>query len=139
MISPTDRQQAVALITEAQRAGARLAAACAELGLDLRTYQRWTREAVLKVDGRPGAVRPAPANKLSATEQAAVLAICHEPRYASLPPGQIVPRLADEGTYIASESSFYRLLRQADEQHHRGRARTPRPPSEPPPLGGACP
>jgi putative transposase len=132
MIRPADRQQAVALITEAQRAGARLAPACAELGLDLRTYERWTREAVLKVDGRPGAVRPAPANKLSAAEQAAVLAICHAPRYASLPPGQIVPRLADEGTYVASESSCYRLLRQADEQHHRGRARAPRPPSEPP-------
>jgi putative transposase len=27
-----------------------------------------------------------------------------------LPPGQIVPRLADEGEYVASESTFYRIL-----------------------------
>jgi putative transposase len=139
MISPADRQQAVALIAEAHRAGARLAPACAELGLDRRTYQRWTREAVLKVDGRPGAVRLAPANQLSAEERAQVLARCHEPAYASLPPGQIVPRLADEGTYIASESSFYRILREADEQHHRGRARAPRLPSEPPRLVARVP
>jgi transposase InsO family protein len=139
MIRPADRQQAVALITEAHQAGARLARACTELGLDLRTYQRWTREAVLKGDGRPGAVRPAPANQLSAEERALVLARCHEPAYASLPPGQIVPRLADEGTYLASESSFCRILREADEQHQRGRARAPRPPSEPPRLVARAP
>jgi hypothetical protein len=76
-------------------------------------------------------VRPAPANKLSAEERAEVLALCHESPYASLPPGQIVPRLADEGRYIASESSFYRILHEAEEQQHRGRARAPRPPAEP--------
>ena len=139
MISPANRQQAVALVAEAQQAGARLAPACAEWGLDRRTYPRWTREAGLKVDGRPGAVRPPPANKLSAEERAQVLARCHEPAYASLPPGQIVPRLADEGTYIASESSFYRLLREADEQHQRGRARAPRPPNAPPRLVARAP
>ena len=133
MIRPADRQQAVTLINEAHRPGARLSRVCAELGLTVRTYQRWTQEAAVKVDGRPGAVRPVPANQLSAAEQAAVLAVCHEPPYASLPPGQIVPRLADEGTYLASEATFYRLLRQADEQHHRGggpklRAHPARPP-----------
>jgi transposase InsO family protein len=53
------------------------------------------------------------------------LDICHQPQYASLPPGQIVPRLADQGCYIASESSFYRILHAAGEQHHRGRSRKP--------------
>lgn len=139
MISPSDRQQAVTLIDEAHRTGARLSRACAASGLTVRTYQRWTQEAAVKVDGRPGAVRPTPANKLSAAEQAAVLAVCHEPQYASLPPGQSVPRLADDGTSLASESSFYRILRQAEEQHHRGRASTPRPPSEPPRLVARIP
>ena len=55
-----------------------------------------------------------------------MLALCHAPAYASLPPGQIVPRLADQGEYMASESSFYRILREADEHHHRGRRRPPR-------------
>ena len=55
-----------------------------------------------------------------------MLALCHAPAYASLPPGQIVPRLADQGEYMAWESSFYRILREADEHHHRGRRRPPR-------------
>ena len=132
MISLPDRQQAVELIQEACRQGARLQPACTELGIDVSTYQRWTRGEAIKPDGRPLAVRPRPANKLSAAARAEVLALCHESPYASLPPGQIVPRLADEGQYIASESSFYRILREAEEQHHRGRARTPRPAAEPP-------
>lgn len=134
MISALDRRQTVTLVEEARQAGARLAGACAELGIDVRTYQRWTQGSELKVDGRADAVHPPPANKLSAEERARVLAICHEPLYASLPPGQIVPRLADQGEYIASDSSFYRILRAADEQHHRGRSRAPRPPAEPPRL-----
>ncbi len=44
---------------------------------------------------------------------------------ASLPPSPIVPTLADRGQYLASESSFYRVLRSASQQHHRGRARKP--------------
>ncbi len=139
MISTSDRQKAVELIDEARPAGARLKSACRELGIDARTYQRWTQAGQLKTDGRPEAVRPAPANKLSAEERAKVLAICHEPAYASLPPGQIVPRLADEGQYIASESSFYRLLREANEPHHRGRSRPPRPAGEPPRLRAKAP
>lgn len=67
------------------------------------------------------------------------IAICHEPDYASLPPGQIVPRLADQGQYIASESSFYRILHDADEQHHRGRSRAPQPPTAPPRLVARVP
>jgi transposase InsO family protein len=43
-----------------------------------------------------------------------------------------VPRWADQGKYLASESSFYRILRQADEPHPRGRRRPPRPRGEPP-------
>lgn len=137
MISTPDRQQAVELIEEAHRRGARLRPACEQLGLRVRTYRRWSQGEALKVDGRPEAVRPVPANKLSVEERARVLEICHQPAYASLPPGQIVPQLADQGEYIASESSFYRILRQAGEQHHRGRSQPPRPPA-PPPRHRAC-
>ena len=52
--------------------------------------------------------------------------ICNESTYQSLPPSQIVPRLADEGKYIASESSFYRVLREAEQVNRRGRAQAPR-------------
>ncbi len=47
-------------------------------------------------------------------------------RITSLPPSQIVPRLADQRRYLASESSFYRILRAADQQHRRGRSQPPR-------------
>lgn len=97
MISTPDRQEAVELIEEAHRNGAPLRPACEQLGLSVRTYRRWIRGDGIKVDGRPEAVRPVPATKLSAEERVRVLAICHQPAYASLPPGQIVPQLADQG------------------------------------------
>ena len=53
----------------------------------------------------------APCNQLSDIERARVLAVLNEPEHASLPPHQIVPRLADQGKYIASESTMYRVLK----------------------------
>lgn len=126
MISASDRQYAVALIDEAVAAGARKATACRELGISLRTLQRWTRRGELAQDGRPSATRPAPANKLSEAERQAILSTCNQAEYASLPPGQIVPQLADQGLYLASESTFYRVLKAHDQLHRRGRARPPR-------------
>lgn len=67
-----------------------------------------------------------PANRLSQPEQAAVLAAANAPRFASLSPHQIVPALADEGCYLASESTFYRLLRDADQLARRGRPKAPK-------------
>lgn len=125
MISAPDRRRACELIDEACRAGARLEPACAELGLTARTYRRWTRDGEVQHDQRPEADRPSPANKLSEAERQEVLAVCHKQAYASLPPSQIVPALADQGRYIASESTFYRILREEDEQHHRGRSQPP--------------
>ena len=103
-------------------AGARRARASEVLGLSLRTLQRWQHR---PADGRPLAVRPVPSNKLTPEEQAAVLAAANSPEFASLPPHQIVPRLADRGEYVASESTMYRLLKATGLQSSRGRARTP--------------
>jgi len=125
MISTADRRQTVVLINSARKDGSRLAPACQVVGISVRTYQRWTEYGDIESDRRPTAQRPEPANKLTEKERQCILDICHQPEYASLPPGQIVPRLADKGTYIASESSFYRVLHEADEQHHRGRSRKP--------------
>ena len=52
-----------------------------------------------------------PGNRLSEEERKVILETCNAPEHADLPPSQIVPRLADEGIYLASESSFYRVLR----------------------------
>ena len=126
MISAPDRRQAVELIDEARSNGARLEPACRELEITARTYQRWTSGGQVRADRRPEVPRPPPANKLSPEERESVLSACHDRQYASLPPGQIVPKLADQGVYIASESTFYRILHEVDEQHHRGRSRKPR-------------
>lgn len=125
MISTPDRCRAVELIDEARAAGARLEPACEVLGISGRTYQRWTEADAVCADGRPTAERPRPAHALSDEERAAVLDACNRPEHADLPPSQIVPKLADEGEYIASESTFYRVLRQEKQAEHRGRAKAP--------------
>ena len=124
MTSAPDRQDIVALITEAVDAGARESVACHELSLHPRTYQRWQgSDGEVMQDLRPLAERPSPVNRLSEDERDQIVATCNAAEFASLPPSQIVPRLADRGTYIASESSFYRVLRERGQNHRRGRAR----------------
>ncbi|SDS44431.1 Homeodomain-like domain-containing protein [Halopseudomonas litoralis] len=119
------KQVAITLIDEAVEAGARKHTACAVLGLTDRTLRRWQRSETL-IDQRKGAVRKASAHALTAQEKEQILAVCNSPEHQSLPPSQIVPRLADQGFYIASESSFYRVLREHEQAHHRGRAAAPR-------------
>ena len=126
MIPLPERQQFVAWWSEALAAGARKRPAAEVLGLSLRTLQRWLAGPELGADRRPGAIRPVPAHALSPEERQAVLDVCNSPEFASLPPSQIVPRLADKGRYLASESSFYRILRANDQHHRRGRSQSPR-------------
>ena len=97
MISTPHRQTAVALINEAITAGARRAIACAALEISDRTLRRWTKDGQIHADQCPLVPRPEPANKLSASERAAVLDLCNSTEFASLPPSQIVPKLADHG------------------------------------------
>lgn len=106
-------------------AGARAREACAVVGITPRTLQRWTQPGDIVADARTTTVR-APGNQLSDEERQAVLSTCACTAYASLPPSQIVPRLADAGVYLASESTFYRVLKAAGQLHHRGRAQPPR-------------
>ena len=133
MIALEDRQRTAHWIDEARREGARLNPACEVSGIDTRTLQRWKASTGLdRGDGRPHAVRPCPAHALSAREREQILAVANEPRFAELPPARIVPMLADEGTYIASESSFNRVLSAHGQARHRGKAKAPqrkRPPS----------
>ena len=108
MTSIPERQSIISLIQQANRDGARLAQACAEAGICLRTYRRWYRAGSVRDDRRPTAIRTAPTNKLSAAEQEQIVELCNSPAYSQLPPSQIVPDLLDKGVYIASESTFYR-------------------------------
>ena len=132
-----DRQMAIDLIEEAVMAGARRHTACAVLEITVRTLQRWQKalqdENTLADQRKAAAAGRTPANKLSEEERGEILRISNSAEFRSLPPSQIVPRLADEGTYVASESSFYRVLRDADQVNRRGRANAPR--SVPKPEG----
>jgi putative transposase len=91
------------------------------VGVSIRTCQRWRQDGEILADKRPGATRPEPISKLTDAEREQILVICNQDEYAKLPPSQIVPKLADKGTYIASESTFYRVLRANNQLHHRGR------------------
>jgi putative transposase len=126
MIGLEDRRVMARNIDIARSSGARLAPACEVAGIDMRTLQRWKAQDGLKCgDARPQAQRPQPAHALTAEERARIVEIANESRFAALPPARIVPMLADEGTYVASESSFQRVLRAQGQTHHRGRARAP--------------
>jgi len=132
MIGLEDRQAIARDIDEAHAAGARLKLACETVGIDVRTLQRWkSTNGLLTGDKRPQAIRPAPAHALSEGERAQVLAVANSPRFAALPPARIVPTLADEGVYLASESTFSRILRAHRQTSHRGRAKAPRAPRPP--------
>ena len=120
-----EREQFIVWIHEAVAAGARRRLACDEVGISLRTLQRWMNGDRAKADARTTCVRPEPVNKLSELGRQQVLNVCNSPEYASLPPSQIVPRLADKGIYIASESTMYRVLEAQDQCHRRGRAQAP--------------
>lgn len=114
------------LIQQACEAGARLERACAVLEISPRTLQRWREEGEVKADGRQVAAQErTSANRLSEAERQHLLEVANRPEFASKPPSQIVPTLADQGEYLASESSFYRLLRAEKQLAHRGKAKAP--------------
>ena len=133
MIGLEDRRSLAKDIAAANTAGARLRLACQTAGIDLRTLQRWRASVGLASgDGRPQAVRPTPRHVLNEDERARLLQVANEPRFSAVPPARIVPMLADEGLYLASESSFSRVLRAHGQTAHRGRAKAPkavRPPT----------
>jgi transposase InsO family protein len=109
------------LIDEATASGARLEAAAQILGLTARTVQRWRNQGGGN-DRRRGP-HTEPSNKLTDVERSEVLTIANSPEYRDVSPKQIVPQLADKGVYVASESTFYRILREEDQLAHRERSR----------------
>jgi putative transposase len=51
-----------------------------------------------------------PVNKLTETERAEILAVVNSARFVDLPPIQIYAHLLDEGVYLGSISTIYRVL-----------------------------
>jgi putative transposase len=104
-------------IDEAVQSGARLSPAAEIIGLSARTIIRWRRSENCR-DKRNGPQK-APSNKLSKPERQNLLKVANRPEYRDLSPNQIVPKLADRGIYLASESTFYRVMREEDMVNHR--------------------
>ena len=94
--------------------------ACALVGVPRASLYRRRRPAVAPTR-RP---RPAPPNALTPAERQQLLDVLHERRFCDLPPAQVWARLLDEGTYLASISTMYRLLRTHGESRDRRRQRT---------------
>lgn len=111
------------LVSDAMDAGASERACCRVIGLAARTLQRWRAQGIGD-DNRAGPVTT-PANKLSQQEREAVLSALNSEEHRDLSPRQIVPRLADEGMFLASESTMYRVLHEEGQQKHRERSREP--------------
>jgi putative transposase len=125
MIAMADRKGIVRLVDPALKSGARLSMVCDIVGIPARTLQRW-RNNPERVDGRKAAgEQREPINKLSEQERMQILQIANQQEFSAMSANQIVPALADQGIYIASESSFYRVLRDADQLAHRGKAKAP--------------
>ena len=72
----------------------------------------------------PRRPRPVPANKLSRTEQHRILEVLRSPEFCDLAPAQVWARLLDDGRYLCSISTMYRILRAAGESGERRRQRT---------------
>lgn len=117
-MSAEDRAEIISLITEAVELGARKFKACEILDIEIRTIERWMK---IPEDRRQGPHKK-PSNALTEKERTEVLEIANSAEYANLTPWQIVPRLADNGKYIASESSFYRILKAEKMLAHRSKS-----------------
>jgi len=132
-----ERQQIITLVKEAICAGSRQSKACHVIGMSPKTYQRWVRPENVK-DSRLGA-KNTPSNKLTELECQRLIKVANEPAYANLPPNKIVPKLADEGIYLASESTFYRVLKAHNQLHHRQKAKPTRQIKKPKALVAVAP
>lgn len=96
---------------------------CTFLGITLRSLQNWRRHGL--TDRRKGSARKV-AHRLSAAEEDAFYQKANEPRFCDKTPSQIVAILAEEGTYIASVSTLYRILRKRKALEHRRQSKKPR-------------
>ncbi len=137
MTSLAERGKVMALLTEAIDKGARQDRACAVICLSERTLQRW-QCGQSRGDQRPMRVQT-PKNGLSMLERQRLLAVANSDEFGHLPPSQIVPRLADRGQYIASESTFYRVLRAENQLMHRSAERPAQQRSKPRALSATAP
>ena len=123
MSTLAQRNTILKLVNDAVSNGARYKQACNVIGTAASTLRRWKPVgSSVKQDGRPDADRPIPFRRLSDEERKNIVDTCNRAEFASLPPSQIVPALADRVEYIGSVATVYRVLKRIGQLNHRGRA-----------------
>jgi putative transposase len=105
------------LIDKSVESGACLKKASEIVGLSARTVIRWRGQGGGQ-DQRKGPLA-APANKFSQQDRQQILDTANSAPFRDLSPNQIVPTLADQDVYLASESTFYRVLKEHKMLTHR--------------------
>lgn len=118
-LEKVEKEFALSLIEEAFANGASKEKSCKILGITIRSYQRWKEGKLEDLRKGPSII----AHKLSDVERKEVLGVLNSSEYRNLSVREVVPRLADQNVYIASESTFYRILKENKLQVHRGRSK----------------
>ncbi|MGK5086538.1 IS3 family transposase [Bdellovibrionota bacterium FG-2] len=131
-----DRKQCMELVQEAEKNGAGRADSCQILELSLRTLERWEKNPE-QGDLREGPLT-SPPHSLTEAERKKIIEISNSALYQDLCPWKIVAKLADSGVYLASESSFYRVLKAENLLSHRSKSK-PRERQRPKDLIAASP
>ncbi len=96
--------------------------ACADLGMPRASYYRWMNTGSKATCSRT-VKGPHPA-ALSLAEQQQVLDVLNSPRFVDKSPGEVFSVLLDEGQYLCSERTMYRILSAYDglsPRHQRSR------------------
>ncbi len=89
---------------------------CRALDVPRASLYRHLHRERYPAEARP---RPQPARALSDAERQGVLDVLHEERFADRPPAQVYAALLDEGRYLCSERTMYRILAAQDEVKER--------------------
>lgn len=128
LTSLEEREETMNHINDAMVNGARKRKACEIAGIPIRTLERWEND---NAGDKRSFVKNIPSNKLHQNEREEIINICCSERFKDLSPNEIVPILAEEGRYIASESTYYRILKQKDLLAHRSESKPPKKRSKP--------
>lgn len=120
MSSLVVRKEVLILVDEAKGGGATMRRISPIIGYSTRTLKRWRSAEEDKRTKRDDFI---PANKLSDSEREQLIQVANNEEYKNLSPQQIVPKLADKGVYLASESTLYRILRENKQLKHRHKAK----------------
>ena len=109
-----------------------MAPACRAIGASRASlYRKRERDKIAALPPNPAkdpaaktSRKPTSHRALSPSEQAVALEVLHSERFAQVAPAEIVASLLDEGRYVGSVSTLYRLLRAEGEVQERRRQRT---------------